>query len=79
VTRTCPWEEIEIGGCGFWVEQSADAVADALHAVVADPQLACEQGRAGQRLIQERMSPQRVAEAWHAVYRDAARWGSVAA
>lgn len=36
VTRTCPWPEIETRECGFWVEQSAQAIADALRALIED-------------------------------------------
>jgi glycosyltransferase involved in cell wall biosynthesis len=79
VTRTCPWREIEVSGCGFWVDQRADAIASALTAVVSNRELAREQGAAGQRLIRERMLPARVARAWHAVYREAARSGFAAA
>ena len=30
VTRTCPWREIETHDCGFWVEQTAPAIAAAI-------------------------------------------------
>jgi glycosyltransferase involved in cell wall biosynthesis len=71
VTQTCPWEEVERARCGFWVTQSTDAIAHALHAIVTDPEMAAAQGRAARRFIQERMSPPRIAEAWRAVYREA--------
>src|SRR6266545_449482 len=37
VTRTCPWPEIETRGCGFWVEQNAQAIAAALRTLADDP------------------------------------------
>ena len=37
VTRTCPWSEIETHQCGFWVDQTAPAIADALRALADDP------------------------------------------
>lgn len=37
VTRTCPWSEIEARDCGFWVEQSAPAIAAAIRTLVDDP------------------------------------------
>jgi glycosyltransferase involved in cell wall biosynthesis len=36
VTRTCPWPEIETRECGFWVDQSAPAIADALRSLADD-------------------------------------------
>jgi glycosyltransferase involved in cell wall biosynthesis len=36
-TRTCPWSVLEAADCGFWVEQSAPAIADALRTLAADP------------------------------------------
>jgi len=37
VTRTCPWSEIEARECGFWVEQTVPAIADALRTLAGDP------------------------------------------
>jgi glycosyltransferase involved in cell wall biosynthesis len=37
VTRTCPWREIETSGCGFWVEQTAEAIAAAIGTLAGDP------------------------------------------
>lgn len=79
VTRTCPWQEIEEWGCGSWVEQSAPAISAALYTIVADQELRRAQGHAARRLIEARMAPPRVANAWHQVYVDAARARSVAA
>ena len=36
-TRTCPWPEIEPAGCGFWVAQTAPAMAAALRTLADDP------------------------------------------
>ena len=36
-TRTCPWPEIESYGCGFWVEQTAPAIAAAIRALADHP------------------------------------------
>ena len=79
VTRTCPWREVEDWGCGAWVAQSPAAITDALCAIVSDPDRAREQGRAGRRLVQQRMAPASVAAAWHAVYCDAVRAATAAA
>ena len=37
VTRTCPWPEIEMRQCGFWVEQNVPAIAAALRVLADDP------------------------------------------
>ena len=37
VTRTCPWRSVAESGAGLWVEQSADAIADALQQIMDDP------------------------------------------
>jgi glycosyltransferase involved in cell wall biosynthesis len=36
-TRTCPWRVLEERECGFWVEQSAPAIAAALRMLAEDP------------------------------------------
>jgi glycosyltransferase involved in cell wall biosynthesis len=36
-TRTTPWREIEVHQCGFWVEQTAPAIAAAIRTLVDDP------------------------------------------
>jgi glycosyltransferase involved in cell wall biosynthesis len=36
-TRTTPWREIDTHECGFWVEQSAAAIAAAIRTLVDDP------------------------------------------
>jgi glycosyltransferase involved in cell wall biosynthesis len=46
VTRTCPWSELETFECGFWVNQTAAAIADALTVLAADP---ARRARMGQR------------------------------
>lgn len=72
VTRTCPWADVEAWRCGFWVEQSAGAIASALHDIATNPAMAREQGAAGRRFVQERLLPSCIAEAWLDVYRETA-------
>jgi glycosyltransferase involved in cell wall biosynthesis len=55
-TRTCPWEDIETHGCGFWVESEAAAVADAVVRILDDPALAREMGMRGRALIRDQYS-----------------------
>ncbi len=51
VTRTCPWSDVERHGAGFWVEQRADAIADALLRIFERPDLAHEMGARGRALV----------------------------
>jgi glycosyltransferase involved in cell wall biosynthesis len=56
VTRTCPWPEVEEHEAGFWVEQTPDAIAGALDAVLANREAAREMGRRGRALIASQYS-----------------------
>jgi glycosyltransferase involved in cell wall biosynthesis len=51
VTRTCPWPEIASHDAGFWVDQTPDAIADAVIALLADEPAAQAMGRRGRALI----------------------------
>jgi len=61
-TRTCPWPEIESHGTGFWVEQTPDAIAHGLMALLADPVGTEAMGRRGRALIANRYSWRHVAD-----------------
>lgn len=63
VTRTCPWEEIEKAGCGFWVEQDVGAIAAALCRLLADPARARAMGECGKAWVQGRFSWESIAQA----------------
>lgn len=56
VTRTCPWPEVESHQTGYWVEQTADAIAAGVNAVLANETAAAEMGRRGAELIASRYS-----------------------
>jgi glycosyltransferase involved in cell wall biosynthesis len=56
VTRTCPWPEVEAHEAGFWVEQTADAIAAGVNAVLSNGPAAQEMGRRGRALIASRYS-----------------------
>ena len=51
VTKTCPWPDVESHQAGFWVEQTPDAVATAVHAVLSDPSAARAMGCRGRSLV----------------------------
>jgi len=56
VTRSCPWPDVESHQTGYWVEQTADAIADGVNAVLANALAAKEMGRKGRMLIASRYS-----------------------
>jgi glycosyltransferase involved in cell wall biosynthesis len=66
-TRTCPWEEIESAGAGFWVAQEPEAIAEGMRALLADPARARAMGERGRALVGRRY-------AWDAVASDMAEW-----
>ena len=45
-TRTTPWQAVEAQDCGFWVEQTAPAIAAAIRTLVDDP---ARRARMGER------------------------------
>ncbi len=63
VTKGCPWPEVDSRETGFWVEQSPDAIAEGISAILSDPRRAIEMGQRGRSLIEERYTwPKAVAE-----------------
>ena len=56
VTRTCPWHEVEAHGCGFYVEQSAAGIAQALRELAGNRFLAAGMGARGAALVRDRYS-----------------------
>jgi glycosyltransferase involved in cell wall biosynthesis len=61
-TRTTPWAEVETIGCGFWVEQNVQAIADAVCCLLDQPQQAAAMGERGARWAREKFSWDAVAE-----------------
>jgi glycosyltransferase involved in cell wall biosynthesis len=68
VTRTCPWDVLEQEGAGFWVPQTADAIADALLQLLTSPQSARAMGERG-RQVAARFSPGAIGALWATEYR----------
>lgn len=69
-TRRTPWEDLPAHGCGWWVEDSPDALARALsEACAAADDGRREMGARGRRLVAERYHWDRVARRTLAVYR----------
>ncbi len=53
-TRTTPWAEVETIGCGFCVEQNAQAIANAVCRLLDQPQQAAAMGERGARWVREK-------------------------
>jgi len=63
VTKGCPWPEVDSHQTGFWVEQSSEAIAEGMSAILSDPRRAIEMGQRGRALIEERYTwPKAVAQ-----------------
>jgi glycosyltransferase involved in cell wall biosynthesis len=73
VTQTCPWPEVQTVGCGFWVPQSADAIAAALLQILRDPVAARRMGASGRALVRDKYSWDSIGRTMADVYR-AAVW-----
>jgi glycosyltransferase involved in cell wall biosynthesis len=56
VTRTCPWPDVESHHAGSWVEQTVDAIAAGVNAVLSDPIAARDMGRRGRALVASQYS-----------------------
>jgi glycosyltransferase involved in cell wall biosynthesis len=78
VTTSCGWNEVEQHGAGIRVEQSPEAIADALARLAADPAGASAMGARGRALAQSRYTWPRVAEAFAAAYARLLRDGPAA-
>jgi glycosyltransferase involved in cell wall biosynthesis len=72
VTRTCPWRSVADSGAGLWVEQSGDAIADALQQIMDDPLRAAAMGDRGRALAARVFSLGAVGRRWAEVYQELA-------
>ena len=68
VTHTCPWPVIAQADCGFWVAQSAEAIADGLSAILQQPDQARAKGARGQTLARREFSANAIGARWAAAY-----------
>jgi len=72
VTRTCPWSEIETHECGFWVEQTAPAIASAIRTLADDPDRRVRMGERAAAFARERYSWDAIAPKMARLYADLA-------
>jgi Glycosyltransferase len=56
VTRTCPWPDVESHRTGFWVDQTPEAVAAGVNAVLSDRSAARDMGCRGRSLVASQYS-----------------------
>jgi len=69
-TRTTPWRELEEHDCGFWVEQTAPAIAIALRALASDPERRRQMGERAAVFAREAFGWDAVAPAMARLYAD---------
>jgi glycosyltransferase involved in cell wall biosynthesis len=69
-TRTTPWREVEARGCGFWVEQSAPAIAAAIRMLVDDPVRRARMGERAAALAGEQYGWDAIAPVMARLYSD---------
>jgi glycosyltransferase involved in cell wall biosynthesis len=68
-TRGCPWEDLEIERCGWWVEPDVSSLSIALReAIASTEEERCKMGQRGRRLIETKYTWPRVAEQMCTVY-----------
>jgi glycosyltransferase involved in cell wall biosynthesis len=61
VTKTCPWAEVQVADCGFWVPQDVEAIAEALSRLLSHPEGARAMGERGMALARGKYSWERIA------------------
>lgn len=69
-TRTTPWREIEARDCGFWVEQTAPAIAAAIRTLVDDPARRARMGERAAAFAREQFGWDAIAPAMARLYAD---------
>lgn len=70
VTRTCPWSEVETHECGFWVEQTAAAIAAAIGTLVRDPVRRARMGERAAAFARDRYCWDTIAPRMARLYED---------
>ena len=68
-TRGCPWEDAQEFGCGLWVEQQTDVLADAIIDLLRHPQRLRTMGERGRIFARERYGWESIGKAmadWYA-------------
>ncbi|HKT81149.1 MAG TPA: glycosyltransferase [Vicinamibacterales bacterium] len=71
VTRTCPWKQLVDHECGFWVEQNARSIADAIETVVGNPAARAAMSAKARRFARMRFDRTEIGAAMAACYESA--------
>ena len=79
VTRTCPWSDVERYDTGYWIEQNAAAIADAIVRILDDPDRGRAMGERGRALVERSYQWDAIAHAFAAQYKDVRAFSSSAA
>jgi glycosyltransferase involved in cell wall biosynthesis len=74
-TRTCPWSLLEARGCGFWVDQTAPAIAAAIRTLVRDPARRNAMGERAAAVAREEFGWDRIGVAMRTLYAEALAGG----
>ena len=69
-TRTCPWSDIETSGCGFWVDQTSSAIAEAIRVLADDPVQRARMGERAAAFARDRYSWDAIAPEMARLYAD---------
>ena len=69
-TKTTPWSELEKHDCGFWVEQTAPAIANALRGLASDAERRRQMGERGAVFARDAFGWDAVAPAMARLYAD---------
>jgi glycosyltransferase involved in cell wall biosynthesis len=64
ITRTCAWADVARHRTGYWVDQRADEIADALRRLLGDPDAARAMGARGVELVQSKYTWDAIARAF---------------
>jgi glycosyltransferase involved in cell wall biosynthesis len=70
-SRFTPWAELEEVGCGRWVENAPQELADAIEPYLRDPARARDAGALGRAHVERRYTWDAVARSMMDVYREA--------
>jgi glycosyltransferase involved in cell wall biosynthesis len=71
VSRDCPWQQVEEWSAGFWVENTAAAIAGAIGRLVENPAAARAMGDNGRRAVERALDWNAVAVTMRQAYRSA--------
>jgi glycosyltransferase involved in cell wall biosynthesis len=72
VTKTCPWQEVETAGCGYWVAQESGEIARAVKYILSHPDEAQAMGERGKALASANYGWDSIARKMAACYATAA-------